>query len=305
MVAPRGGRRNGAADPDVLELRNSFSYGGYRLVYSEYGTGDDVFVLLHGQLLTRRMHVPLARQLAVSGFRVVTLDLLGHGESDRPDDPAAYSMAEWAKQVVALLDTLGVQQAIVGGTSLGANVALEVAALAPARLHGIVAEMPVLDNALVAGLITFAPLLLTARFLPGVVKAVAWAADRVPPGNRWVDVAADVLYQRPEAMAALIEGLFFGRIAPPKSLRAELHTPALVIGHKHDPVHPFGDADKLAKELPDAEFVEATGPFELRFEPDRLTEVIRRFLTLRFEEVRRAEQEAAEANKRRWPINRT
>jgi pimeloyl-ACP methyl ester carboxylesterase len=95
-----------------------------RLEYTEYGSGDTWVVLLHGQLMPRRMHQPLARALAAEGLHVVTLDLLGHGRSDRPADPRVYSMSAFAEQVVALLDHLGADQAVVGGTSLGANVSL-------------------------------------------------------------------------------------------------------------------------------------------------------------------------------------
>ena len=72
-------------------------------------------VLLHGQLMPRRMHQPLARALAAEGLHVVTLDLLGHGRSDRPADPLVYSMSSFADQVVALLDHLGAEQAVIGG----------------------------------------------------------------------------------------------------------------------------------------------------------------------------------------------
>ena len=57
-------------------------------------------------------------------------------------------MPAFAGQVVGLLDHLGVDEAVVAGTSLGANVTLEVAAAAPERVRGMVVEMPVLDNAL-------------------------------------------------------------------------------------------------------------------------------------------------------------
>ena len=80
-------------------------------------------MLLHGQLMPRRMQQPLARALAAQGLHVVTLDLLGHGRSDRPADPLVYSVTAFAEQVVALLDHLGAEQAVIGGTSLGANVA--------------------------------------------------------------------------------------------------------------------------------------------------------------------------------------
>src|SRR5215207_3801797 len=119
---------------------------GDRLEYTEYGGGDRWVVLLHGQLMPRRMQQPLARALAGQGLHVVTLDLLGHGRSDRPADPLVYSTTAFAEQVVALLDHLGAEKAVVGGLSLGANVSLEVADQAPDRVKGLIIEMPVLDN---------------------------------------------------------------------------------------------------------------------------------------------------------------
>ncbi|SFQ58416.1 Pimeloyl-ACP methyl ester carboxylesterase [Amycolatopsis arida] len=270
---PRHGRR--AARP--IELAGSFTHEGHRLAYTEFGAGDRVVVLAHGLMLTRRMHAPLARGLAHAGFRAVTLDLLGHGESDRPRESWQYSMTAFAEQTVGLLDHLDVDRAVVGGTSLGANVALEVAVAAPERLRGMVVEMPVLDNAIVAGLLAFTPLLFAARFAPLTVRAVAAVAHRVPHGNQWVDVVTDTLDQRPAEMAALIHGVLFGRIAPPRAARRRIEVPALVIGHQRDPVHPFGDADTLAADLPDAEFVQARSPVELRLAPTRLTEAITDF----------------------------
>src|SRR3954449_8907257 len=57
--------------------------GPERLEYTEYGAGPHWVVLLHAQLMPRRMQQPLARALAALGLHVVTLDLLGHGRSDR------------------------------------------------------------------------------------------------------------------------------------------------------------------------------------------------------------------------------
>lgn len=261
-----------------IELAGTFVHEGHRLAYTEYGGGEHVVVLTHGIMFTRKMHAPLARSLARAGYRVVTLDLLGHGDSDRPGESWQYSMPAFAEQTLGLLDHLGVAQAVVGGTSLGANVALEVAVRAPERTRGIVVEMPVLDNAIVAGLLTFAPLLFAARFVPISVQAVAALAHRVPHGNQWVDVVTDTLDQEPSSMAALIHGVLFGRIAPPKSVRRTIRVPALVVGHQRDPIHPFGDADTLAADLPDAEFVEARSPIELRLDPRRLTESITEFI---------------------------
>src|SRR5919106_190153 len=120
-----------------------FTYEGYRLAYDEYGAGDRPLVLIHGLLMNRRMFKRLGPILADGGNRVIALDLLGHGRSDRPEDLQRYSMPLFAYQVNALLDHLELEDAVVGGTSLGANVALETAHLAPQRVRAMVVEMPV------------------------------------------------------------------------------------------------------------------------------------------------------------------
>jgi pimeloyl-ACP methyl ester carboxylesterase len=248
--------------------------GSERLEYTEYGAGPHWVVLLHAQLMPRRMHQPLARALAGEGLHVVTLDLLGHGRSDRPADPLVYSMTAFGHQVVALLDHLGAEQAVVGGTSLGANVALEVAVEAPKRVRGLLIEMPVLDNALEAGIAAFVPILFAARFAPFTVNAVRWLTRPVPRGlvPFWTGIALDTLDQRADCVAALLHGVIFGRVAPSSRQRRQITAPALVVGHTADPFHAFSDAQMLADELRGSKFVRASGPFEWRVRPDRLNQ---------------------------------
>ena len=148
----------------MTRVSGSFRHAGRRLAYTSYGEGPRVIVLLHGLLFSQRMHDELARALADRGHRVVTLDLLGHGESDRPVDMWHYSMSEFGREVIALLDHLEVEEAVVMGSSLGANTALEAASFAPERLRGMVIEMPVLDNALPGAAVAFTPLLLALTF---------------------------------------------------------------------------------------------------------------------------------------------
>jgi len=247
--------------------------GQERLEYTEYGAGPHWVVLLHGQLMPRRMQQPLARALAAEGLHVVTLDLLGHGRSDRPADPLVYSMTAFAEQVVALLDHLGAERAVVGGTSLGANVSLEVAATAPDRVKGLIIEMPVLDNALEAGILAFVPVMFAARFAPFTVNGLRMLTRPVPRGlvPFWAGIALDTLDQRPAPMAAAIHGIFFGRIAPSSKRRKLIEAPALVVGHPRDPLHAAADAAMLADEMPNARFVAAKSIFEWRARPERLT----------------------------------
>lgn len=262
----------------VLIRSKSFRHEGRRVAYTVYGEGPRVVVLLHGLLLSQRMHEPLARSLAEQGNRVVTLDLLGHGRSERPADMSCYSMAQFAEQVVALLDHLDVDEAVVLGTSLGANAALEAAAAAPQRLRGMVIEMPVLDGALLACALAFTPLMVALSFGEPLMRVIQRGARLVPRLPWALDILVDTVRQDPAPGAAVIGGLFFGRVAPPRSLRREIPTKTLVIGHPRDPVHPFSDAGKLAEELPDARLLEASSIIELRVAPERLTAEIAGFI---------------------------
>ena len=260
--------------------------GRDRLEYTEYGSGERWVVLLHGQLMPRRMHEPLARTLAAEGLHVVALDLLGHGRSDRPEDPTAYSVTAFAQQVLALLDHLGADQAVVGGTSLGANVSLELAWLAPDRVAGLLLEMPVLDNAVEAGIIAFAPLMFAARFVPATVSALRWATRPVPRGlvPFWLGIALDTFDQRPASVAAVVHGIFFGRVAPSSRERRTITVPALVVGHPADPIHPAADASMLARELPAAQFVRARSILEWPVRPERLNGIAVGFATSCFDD---------------------
>jgi pimeloyl-ACP methyl ester carboxylesterase len=262
------------------EQPGTFRHEGRTLAYREYGEGPRVTVLLHGLLLSQRMHVQLARALAERGHRVVTLDLRGHGRSDRPAEMWHYGMGFFAQDVVALLDHLELGEAVVGGTSLGANTTLEVASLAPERLRGMIVEMPVLDNALLACAVAFTPLMIALTVGEPVMKAVSRVTRLIP--ERRVPWAANVLLdtvrQAPEPSAAVLQGLFAQRTAPHRSERRTFTAPTLVIGHRRDPVHPFSDAGLLAEELPNGRLLEASSIFELRVAPERLTAEIADFI---------------------------
>jgi pimeloyl-ACP methyl ester carboxylesterase len=257
-----------------------FEHGGQELAYSSYGDGGRVVVLLHGLLFGRHMHDTLARALAERGHRVLTLDLLGHGESDRPPDMWRYSMTEFGREVVALLDHLEIDEAAVMGTSLGANTTLEVASLAPERLRGMVIEMPVLDHALIGCAVAFTPLMLGLTLGAPVARMVARVARLVPARRLpWqVDILLDWVRQDPEPSAAVMQGLFFGRTAPHRDERRTFQAPTLVIGHQFDIVHPFSDAGMLAEELPNGSLLQANSIVELRVAPRRLTDEIAAFL---------------------------
>jgi pimeloyl-ACP methyl ester carboxylesterase len=276
-----------------------FKLDGQRLAYTEYGGGPAEvtgtgtrgrtarsapagrpLILLHGLLLSQEMHRPLAEDLAARGNRVITLDLLGHGRSDRPRDMWRYSMRSYGEEVIALLDHLGIEQAVVMGTSLGANVGLEIASAHPERLRGLVLEMPVLDNGLLGSALAFTPFLVAVTFGEPIMKVVSRVTRAIPRAllPYYTNVMLDVVRQEPGPSGALMQGLFFGRTAPHRDERRTFKTPALILGHGRDPVHPFSDAGMLSKEMPNARLIEADSLVELRMRPERLTNEIAGFL---------------------------
>ena len=259
-------------------IARSFAWHGRRLTFETYGEGDRVLVLLHGLLMDARLNRGLARALAGRGHRVVLLDLLGHGHSDKPQHAAEYRLDVYAEQVVALLDHLRAERVVVGGMSLGANVSLLVAARHPQRVHGLVLEMPVLERAVPAAALTFVPALLAVHYALPLARAVSRVARRVSrTGNDTLGGLLAPLASPPEVTTAVLHGILVGPTVPTIDERRSIEAPALVLGHRSDLIHPFSDAEALVRQLPDARLVAAGSIVELRLRPRRLLDEIDRF----------------------------
>jgi len=257
----------------------TLAYGRYRLSYEVYGSGDRVLVWLHGLLLDANLSRGLARRLAAAGNRVVLLDLLGHGRSDKPRHAGPHRMDLYAEQVLCLLDELGVDQVVLGGVSLGTNVSLLATVQAPERVRGLVLEMPVLEWAAPAAALVFAPLLLEVHYARGVLRQVSRVAARLPrsglgPLDSFISAAAS----DPDEIAAVLHGVLLGPIAPTIEQRRAITAPALVLGHGIDLIHSFADARRLARQLPDARLIRTRTFAELWVRPARLTAEISKFL---------------------------
>jgi len=265
--------------PDYHRQVGEFRYEGHRIEYDTYGEGDRVVVLAHGLLMNRRMYERLGPALAEHGHRAVCVDLLGHGRSDRPEDLRLYSMPLFARQVEALLDHLGLERAVVGGTSLGANVALELATREPERVAGLFIEMPVLDNALSGVAATFAPIMLGLRLGRPLFELASRLAAAVPRTHFLLDLGLDFARQSPGPALAVLEGLLLGETAPHREERMRIAQPALIVGHPRDPLHPFSDSGMLVEELPNGSLLEAESIFEWRLAPGRLDAELAGFLT--------------------------
>ena len=260
-------------------LDQEFTHGGHRLVFDEIGEGTEVVVYLHGLLLDSEINRGIARALAEGGRRVLLLDLLGHGRSDQPRHASEYRIDRYAHQVVGLLDHLGVDEAVLGGVSLGANVSLFAATEHPERVRGLILEMPVLEWAVPAAALTFAPLLLAAHYGRRVMELSAGLVSHLPrtpfgPLNSVIRSGA----MAPEVMAAVLHGILVGPVAPTVEQRRAIEAPALILAHRNDLIHPFSDAENLARQLPAARLVRSMSSLELRLLPTRLTREVATFV---------------------------
>jgi pimeloyl-ACP methyl ester carboxylesterase len=256
-----------------------FDSDGVQLYYESHGHGPRVLVFMHGILMDSNMNHRLAADLASTGHRVILLDLPGHGMSAKPKRASFHRMDTYAQHVVRLLDHLGIDKAVIGGVSLGANVSLLVAAQDPERVKGLILEMPVLEWAVPAAAITFVPMLLAVHFARPLVTRTAWIFRRLPrTGIGPIDSTMNTLANDPTETAAVLHGILAGPIAPTVDQRSAMEVPALVIGHRVDRVHPFHDAEQLARRLPNGRLVQASSILELRMHPERLTGEIASFL---------------------------
>jgi pimeloyl-ACP methyl ester carboxylesterase len=261
-----------------LSTISSFVHEGRRIGYRDYGSGQRVLVMTHGLLMDGRMFAGLGSWLAKKGYRFIAVDMLGHGMSEQPHDMGAYSMTKFGRSVIGLLDHLNIDEAVIGGTSLGANVTLEAAVAAPERVRALVVEMPVLEHGIPFAATVFVPLALAIRLSRRSMGLLASIVRRVPRTLFGIDLLLDFVRRDPRASLAVLDGITFGRIAPPAAVRRTIDKPALIIGHESDPLHAFDDAATVARELANARLVRALSIAEWRIVPRRLNRHLLKFL---------------------------
>lgn len=249
-------------------------FEGHRLAYETYGEGKRAVILIHGLMMTRRMQEPLAKALAKAGNVCVTVDLVGHGESDKP--LYNWDIPRYAEAIDSLLEALGFDQAVLIGTSLGANITLQVASDHPEHVRGMVVEMPALENAMIGGPLFFGPFAAIGEYAAPVARVLSRGVRLLPEFALpfGANILLDLARRDPDDTVNVLKGLFYGPLAPSQEERRAMTQPALVIGHHYDPIHPFNDAKDLVELLPDAKLLEATSIAELRLTPKRLTKEV-------------------------------
>src|SRR5438552_13310574 len=100
-----------------------FDSNGVRIRYVVAGSGEPV-VLIHGWSADAEMWQPLMADLS-RDYQVIALDCRGHGKSGKPHDPAKYGI-EMTRDVVRLLDHLGIEKAHIAGYSMGGSIAIKL-----------------------------------------------------------------------------------------------------------------------------------------------------------------------------------
>ena len=230
------------------------------LAHEHQGDGPVAVALLHGVGGSRHIWSDevsgTTRALAQAGFTALALDLPGYGDSPLPE---GLSIASMAQAVADTLQTLGFEQAVLLGHSMGGMVAQEFAATWPERVRALVLactspafgrpggdwQQAFLRDRLAPldagqGMAAVAERLVPAMVAPGVPEAAQDAARRI------MSAVAPATYRA--ALGALVH--FDRRAALPA-----LHMPTLCLAAAHDRTAPPEVMQRMAVHIPGAEFV--------------------------------------------------
>ncbi|MET1156464.1 alpha/beta fold hydrolase [Arthrobacter sp.] len=231
-------------------------YDGVRLAFEDTGTGEPL-LLVHGTALSKAAWRGLGYQRALKPrYRVVSLDMRGHGRSDKPHNDDAYTMERFMGDVEAVLDACGLQSVHYFGYSFGARVGLAMAASRQHRLRSL--TMLGGTHRSMAGQVgtLFFPDYLEALETGGMEEFIRRWNDRrtaaVDPATRQAFLAND-----PAALAAYFRA---GEELPGLDPRVvqQIQLPVLLIAGSND--HPRAEESRQAAALlPDGHFVELPG----------------------------------------------
>jgi pimeloyl-ACP methyl ester carboxylesterase len=278
-----------AADRKALEPRRfEVDSGGVRIAGEEVGEGPPI-VLLHGLTATRRYVLHGSLTLARRGYRLISYDARGHGESSPAPEGQGYGYPELTSDLAAVLaDRCPDERPVLAGHSMGCHTAVsyalnhqdETAALV---LAGPVAlGLPATDDRL-----AYWDRLadgLESGGVEGFMKAYESSLEAAP---EWRDTALRITHQRmklhghPEAVAQALRDVSRSLAFEGLSELETLNVPALVVASydEADPGHPYAIAEAWAERLPQARLVsEEPGKSPLAWQGGRLSRVIADFI---------------------------
>jgi pimeloyl-ACP methyl ester carboxylesterase len=227
---------------------------GCLLAYDDNGQGMPV-LWQHGLGADRSQ--PAEVFPTIAGIRRLTLECRGHGNSEL-GDPARLSIATFEADALALLDHLKITQAIVGGISLGAAIAMRLAALHPERVAGLILARPawlIGPSSTMASYLEIAELMKKfgpadgAHHFEGSACLAAVAA--ISPDNA-ASLKSFFTRPNPESTIALLSSIPKDSPGVDEAMIAKIAAPTLIIANDHDYVHPLAYANRLKQILPNA-----------------------------------------------------
>jgi pimeloyl-ACP methyl ester carboxylesterase len=221
-------------------------------------------VLLHGLTATRRYVVMGSRTLQRAGYRVIAYDARGHGRSTAPPDPRAYSYERLALDLEAVLDTLGLQRAVLAGASMGAHTAVRFALRHPERVLGLGLITPSfnpsapLDDAALAEWDALARGLREGG-VEGFVEAYDFSTlpDELRATVEQVVRKRLAAHEHPDAVADALEVVPRSQPFEAFSELADIEAPTVVVASRDeaDPGHPLAVGERYALTIPEAKLV--------------------------------------------------
>ncbi|MBV8733382.1 MAG: alpha/beta fold hydrolase [Solirubrobacterales bacterium] len=258
-------------------------HGGVSLAAETAGWGPPV-VLLHGLTATRRYVVMGSKALERSNHNVIAYDARGHGRSSPAPDARSYGYEELGEDLVAVLDELEIERAVVAGASMGAHTALWLALHRPDRVAALVVITPGYDPAAVEDgdrLARWDALSegLRDRGVEGFLEA--YGEPRVPEAWRETVIGAIrqrmALHEHPEAVADALKVVPRSRPFGELEELSDIPAPTVVIASadEPDPEHPQALAQAYAEAIPGARLIaDRPGRSPLAWQGSQLSKVI-------------------------------
>jgi pimeloyl-ACP methyl ester carboxylesterase len=224
-------------------------------------SGGHPVVLLHGLTATRRYVVMGSRALQRAGHRVLAYDARGHGQST-PAPDRAYRYEDLAGDVLAVLDAVGIERAVLAGASMGAHTAIRFALEHPERVAALAIITPAFDpSASSRDELELAHWDALARGLrEGGVEGFMHAYDLEAVPAAWRDTVQTVLRQRlgahehPQSVADALEVVPRSRPFEALDDLEAIAVPTLVVASRDeaDPEHPLAVGERYAEVIPGA-----------------------------------------------------
>ncbi|PYP48237.1 MAG: hypothetical protein DMD42_01505 [Gemmatimonadetes bacterium] len=254
-----------------------------RIRYIDAGRGPPV-VLLHGLGASMYAWRKNVGAMAAAGFRVIAFDNRGFGLSDKP--AVAYDNAAYARLAIALLDSLGISDAVLVGHSMGGAIAAEVAIEYPQRVRGLVlvgsaglgAREPLLFR--VARWPVLGPAVLAFRgrgFTARLLKATYFDPSKVTESDvdQYYAPVAQPAYGR--ALRAVLRQFHFDGL---EGRLDKIEAPTVVLWGEEDRWVPLGLGRALAAGITRSAFVSVphAGHSVQEEAPDEVNHLVIRFL---------------------------